>query len=227
MSVQQVKFTKEDKKSLQHYFRIADTIADLIGPHCEVLIHSFESLENSVVKIVNGHHTGREIGSPITDLGLRMWSEFERTGEVSPKCYFTKSSDGAMMKSTTCVLAGENGKAIGMLCINMNLSHPFPEIMKTLMPDVSVSNFLENEHFSTSAGDVIYQALEQAIHEVDGDSSVTPKGRNKAITKHLFDNGIFELKETTTQVAEKLGITRQAIYKFLREFKSETTEILN
>ncbi|MGR5470138.1 helix-turn-helix transcriptional regulator, partial [Vibrio astriarenae] len=119
---------------LSHYFRVADTIADLIGPHCEVVIHSFESLDNSVVKIVNGHHTGREIGSPITDLGLRMWRAFEKTGEVSPKSYFTNASNGSLLKSTTCILAGPKQKPIGMLCINMNLSFPFPEIVKTLMP---------------------------------------------------------------------------------------------
>ncbi|WP_196369117.1 helix-turn-helix domain-containing protein, partial [Vibrio harveyi] len=34
-------------------------------------------------------------------------------------------------------------------------------------------------------------------------------------------NGVFELKETTTQVSEQLGISRQAVYKFIREFKSE------
>lgn len=201
--------------------RLADTIADLIGPYCEVVIHSFESLENSVVKIVNGHHTGREIGSPITDLGLRMWSTFEKTGEVSPKSYFTNAADGSLLKSTTCVLAGPQQKPIGMLCINMNLSFPFPEIVKTLMPQCNVPQAIVSETFSNNANDVIQQALSSAINEVDQDESVSSKGRNKAIIRCLFDNGVFELKETTTQVSEQLGISRQAVYKFIREFKSE------
>ncbi|ASI93377.1 PAS domain-containing protein [Vibrio mediterranei] len=221
MNVKQVPFSEEDRAALANYFRVADTIADLIGPHCEVVIHSFESLENSVVKIVNGHHTGRKIGSPVTDLGLRMWRAFEKTGEVSPKSYFTNAADGSLLKSTTCVLAGPNNKAIGMLCINMNLSFPFPEIIKTLMPQCSTSQTLVHENFSNNANDVIAQALTAAIAEVDQNSAITTKGRNKAITRCLFDNGIFELKETTTQVSEQLGISRQAVYKFIREFKSE------
>nr|WP_232313307.1 PAS domain-containing protein [Enterovibrio coralii] len=203
------------------YFRLADTIADFIGPHCEVVIHSFESLEKSVVKIVNGHHTGREVGSPITDLGLRMLSAFEKTGNVTPKSYFTESKEGALLKSTTCILEGEEGRPIGMFCINMNLSFPFPEIIKTLMPDMAHSSMSVSENFSASAGDVIDQALNQAIVEVEGDVSITPKGKNKAITKLLFENGIFELKEATAIVSERLGITRHAIYKYLREYKSE------
>ncbi|MDD1781834.1 PAS domain-containing protein [Enterovibrio sp. ZSDZ35] len=216
------KFTAKDRDVLMAYFRLADTIADFIGPHCEVVIHSFESFEKSVVKIVNGHHTGREVGSPLTDLGLRMLSAFEKTGNVTPKSYFTESKEGALLKSTTCILESEEGRPIGMFCINMNLSFPFPEIIKTLMPDMAQSPMSVSENFSASAGDVIDQALNQAIIEVEGDVSITPKGKNKAITKLLFENGIFELKEATAIVSERLGITRHAIYKYLREYKAES-----
>ncbi|MGF1751213.1 MULTISPECIES: helix-turn-helix transcriptional regulator [Vibrio] len=215
-----VEFTDTDREYLESNFRLADTMADFIGPHCEVVIHSFESFEKSVVKIVNGHHTGREVGSPITDMGLRMLSAFERTGEVTPKCYFTNSKDGSLLKSTTCVLAGEGGKPIGLFCINMNLSHPFPEIMKTLMPDSALPHVGVHENFSASATDVIEQALEHAILEVENDASVNLKSRNKTITKLLFENGIFELKEATGLVSDRLGITRHAIYKYIREFKA-------
>jgi len=215
------KFSSEDRIFLVTYFRLADTIADFIGPHCEVVIHSFESLEKSVVKIVNGHHTGRELGSPITDLGLKMLSHIETTGEVTPKSYFTTTKDGALLKSTTCVLAGENGKPIGLFCINMNLSHPFPEIIKTLMPDMANAHTSVSENFSSSTADVIEQALNHAIQEIDNDRSVNQKGRNKAITKLLLDNGIFELKEATAMVSKHLGITRHPIYKYIREFKSQ------
>ncbi len=213
-------FTDKDREFLVTYFRLADTIADFIGPHCEVVIHSFESFEKSVVKIVNGHHTGRKVDSPITDLGLKMLSMIEKTGEVTPKSYFTTSKDGALLKSTTSVLAGENGKPIGLFCINMNLSHPFPEIIKTLMPDMASSHIGVSENFSSSATDVIEQALNNAVLEVDNDPSVNQKGRNKAITKVLLENGIFELKEATAMVSEHLGISRHAIYKYIREFKS-------
>ncbi|MFK3989276.1 MULTISPECIES: helix-turn-helix transcriptional regulator [unclassified Psychrobacter] len=214
-------FTDEDAKFLETYFRLADTIADLIGPHCEIVIHSFASFEQSVVKIVNGHHTGRTVYSPITDVGLKMLSQFKKTGEVAPKSYFTTSKGGALLKSTTCVLAGEAGKPIGLFCINMNLSCPFPEIIQTLMPDMASLHTSVNENFSSSATDVIEQALDNAVLEVDNDPSVNQKGRNKAITKVLLENEIFEFKEATAMVSEHLGITRHAIYKYIREFKSE------
>lgn len=214
-------FNDEDSEFLETYFRLADTIADLIGPHCEIVIHSFASFEQSVVKIVNGHHTGRTVNSPITDVGLRMLSQFKKTGEVAPKSYFTTSKSGALLKSTTCILAGEGGKPIGLFCININLSRPFPEIIQTLIPDMTSLNTAMNENFSSSAAEIIEHALDNAILEVDSDPSINQKGRNKAITKLLLENEIFEFKEATLMVSERLGITRHAIYKYIREFKSE------
>ncbi|VCY00951.1 hypothetical protein BANRA_00012 [Klebsiella pneumoniae] len=42
----------------------------LIGSHCEIVLHSLQDL-CSAIRIANGEHTGRQIGSPITDLTLR------------------------------------------------------------------------------------------------------------------------------------------------------------
>ncbi|MCW0469886.1 hypothetical protein OH492_15530 [Vibrio chagasii] len=39
---------------------------------------------------------------------------------------------------------------------------------------------------------------------MEQDETISRKSRNKAIIRCLFDNGVFELKETTTQVSEQL-----------------------
>ncbi len=44
----------------------------LIGSHCEIVSQSLQVLKRSAIRIANGEHTGRKIGSPITDLALRM-----------------------------------------------------------------------------------------------------------------------------------------------------------
>lgn len=89
------------------------------------------------------------------------------------------------------------------------------------MPDMTQHHGLTiTENFSSSVNEVVEQALQHAVLDVDADSSVNLKGRNKAITKILFDNGIFELKEATHIVANYLNITKHAVYKYIREFKS-------
>ena len=213
-----VKLTEKDREFLQSYFRLADMVADLIGPHCEVVLHSFESLEQSVVKIVNGHHTGRAVGSPITDMGLKMLRQFLQTGEVNSRSYFTRNRHGEYLKSTTCVVAGENARPVGLFCVNINLSVPFPEIMRTLMPDLT-QGVVSRETFGSNVREIILQATETAMENVKNDSSVNRKFQKKVIIRQLYDNGIFELKESTQIVAECLKLTKYAVYKYLREFR--------
>ncbi|MBS0878170.1 MULTISPECIES: PAS domain-containing protein [unclassified Tatumella] len=218
-----VNFNERDREFMRSYYRLAEMVADLVGPHSEVVLHSFEDLDVSVVKIVNGHHTGRTIGSPITDMGLKMLRQFLQTGEVNSRSYFTRNKQGQLLKSTTCVVAGENEKPIGLFCVNINLSVPFPELIRTLMPDSSPLS-LVNEHFSANSSEVIDEATKRVMFEVESDTSISQKYRNKAIVFQLFENGIFELKESAGMVAEKIGISRHAIYKYLREFKSALNE---
>lgn len=214
------KFSKKDHECLQSYFNLAETVADLIGPHCEVVIHSFENINRSVVKIINGHHTGRTLNSPVTDLGLKMLRLYEQNGECVSKSYFTNAKSGGLMKSTTCVLKNHSDEAIGMFCININLSVPFPDLIQTLMPTNTPPAVLDNhaENFSTNAKEVIEKSIVHAEQEVDA-MSISLKNRNKNIIRVLHDNGIFELKEATIIVAEHLNITRHAVYKNLRHFQ--------
>ncbi len=215
---------EDDDDRLANYFRIAETVADLIGPHCEVVVHSLKNLETSVAKIVNGHMTGRRVGSPITDLGLKMLRVYQETGNLTPKAYFTYNADGQLLKSATTIILGASGKPIGLFCLNINLSLPFSEIISTFSPDAAeVAEKTTPERFSSNVTDVILDALRQAIKDVEADPSVTQKARNKAITRILLEQDIFEFKEATVLVAEKLGITRHAIYKYIRESKPQLT----
>lgn len=215
---------EDDDDRLANYFRIAETVADLIGPHCEVVVHSLKNLETSVAKIVNGHMTNRTVGSPITDLGLKMLRLYQETGNLTPKAYFTYNEKGQLLKSATTVILGASGKPIGLFCLNINLSLPFSEIISTFSPDVAeVAERTTPERFRSNSSDVILGALEQAIKDVEADPSVTQKARNKAVTKLLLERHIFEFKEATVLVAEQLGITRQAIYKYIRELKPKIT----
>jgi predicted transcriptional regulator YheO len=62
-----ITFSPRDKEILETTKPIVDGIAVLFGENREVLLHSFESLNRSVVYIRNGYVTGHSVGSPITD----------------------------------------------------------------------------------------------------------------------------------------------------------------
>ena len=57
-----------DEERLESCKPIAQFISEICGPACEVVLHNVKDQENSVIEIFNGFHSGRGIGSPLTDL---------------------------------------------------------------------------------------------------------------------------------------------------------------
>lgn len=208
-------FDQEDQEVLKRYFDIADLVASINGEHCEVVVHSLEDVEMSVVKIVNGGISNRKVGDPISDKALRVVFEYQSTGENRVQPYFVEVGD-TMLKSSILVITN-NSKPIGLISININMSVPLNEFIESFtIPNESskASEVLVSDPTST-----IKNALDRAIETVDNASHVTAKRRNKSVCEILYSNGIFEFKESVLIVAGKLNITRHTIYKFIREFK--------
>ena len=67
-----VAFTETDFKILNSYKSVLDGLAAYWGDGYEMVLHSLHDLDHSVIKIINGHYTGRREGFPITDLALSM-----------------------------------------------------------------------------------------------------------------------------------------------------------
>lgn len=61
------------KSELKKYIPLVETIAEMFGSRCEVLIHDFSNPQHSIIVIENGHITGRKVGDPITDFALSSW----------------------------------------------------------------------------------------------------------------------------------------------------------
>ena len=96
-----------DRQILSSYKAMVDSLADYLGPSSEVVLHSLEDYNNSVIKIANGHHTGRKIGAPITDIALKMLSEIKNSDDKTCKTYFTRAKNGNSLKSNTTAIHGE------------------------------------------------------------------------------------------------------------------------
>lgn len=209
-----------DQQILSSYFNLADSLVALFGEHCEVVIHQLTELSSSVVKIVNGFHTGRTVGSPITDKALQILKQYEQQPDSNEKSYFSTAPNGNLIKSTTHIIFGEQQRPIGLLCINLNLSYPFNKIIESLSPPREETQPLNNEFFSNDIHQLIEQAFDKACLDIDKYQQVSNKNRKKEIVARLYEQGIFELKESVLLVAEKLEITPHTIYKHLRSLKN-------
>ena len=128
--------TDSDYEILHAMENIVDGIAAMWGEHTEVLLHCLDSRNPSIMKIVNGHITGREVGAPITNIALVKLNE----GKDVSDAYITKAPDGKMLRSLTTVIRNKQQQSIGLLCVNFNLDAPFQSMIHSLMPTIGAYN---------------------------------------------------------------------------------------
>ncbi|BCQ33050.1 MULTISPECIES: helix-turn-helix transcriptional regulator [Erwinia] len=217
--LEQHPFTPGDFEILKSYESVVDGLAMLIGSHCEIVLHSLEDLKCSAVRIANGEHTGRKIGSPITDLALRMLHDMTGADSNVSKAYFTRAKSGVLMKSVTIAIRNRQQRVIGLLCINMNLDVPFSQIMATFMPP-ETQEVASSVNFASSVEDLVMQTLEFTIEEVSADRNVSNNAKNRQIVLNMYEKGIFDIKDAINQVADRLNISKHTVYLYIRQFKN-------
>ena len=214
---QVVNFTVTDKAVLESAGPIVEALGDLLGPTCEVVLHSLEDLDHSIVKIANGHVTGRGEGAPITDLALHMLHQMRAKGAHFSQSYFTRSKNGELMKCTSIAIRNTDGKIVALMCININLDAPFSSIIKNFTPGPAGEIRSDEGMLLESPEEQMEKNIRDTIYEVNKDPSIPSKQKNRQIVYRLYDTGTFNFKESVAMVAQRLSVSRHTIYLYIRE----------
>jgi predicted transcriptional regulator YheO len=214
-------FTEHDKIILRSYEAVVDGIASLIGPFCEIVLHSLEDLNTSAIRIANGENTGRKVGSPITDLALQMLKDIERSQRNFSRSYFTRAKGGVLMKSITVAIRNGDNRVIGLLCINVNLDAPFSQVLHSFMPTEEAEAAASSVNFASDVEELVDQTVERTIDEVNADKMVSNNTKNRQIVMELYDKGIFDIKDAINRVADRLNISKHTVYLYIRQRKTE------
>jgi predicted transcriptional regulator YheO len=192
-------------------------LADYLGDGYEFVLHSLENLDQSAVKVINGHHTGRKEGAPITDLAIEMLSRIQNN-DAGYCSYHVSNSRGEPLKGTTITIRGENGRIIGLVCINFYLNTPLAGFLKALFqPDETKVT----ETFAENMDELLETMTERTRGEVDKDESIRASLKKFEIVSRLHKQGVFRIKDAVPRVAGVLGISRNTVYLHLRSLKDE------
>ncbi|MDO6499304.1 helix-turn-helix transcriptional regulator [Photobacterium sanguinicancri] len=214
-------FTEHDFIILRSYEAVVDGLAALIGPFCEIVLHSLADINTSAIKIANGENTGRKVGSPITDLALRMLRDIEGSERNFSRAYFTRAKGGSLMKSITIAIRNGDNVIIGLLCINVNLDAPFAQILQSFMPTDEAKQAASTVNFASDVDELVDQTVERTIEEINADKNVSNNAKNRQIVMELFDKGIFDIKDAINRVADRLNISKHTVYLYIRQRKTE------
>jgi predicted transcriptional regulator YheO len=208
--------TVTDNQILDSVKPIVDGIAAFMGENCEVVLHSFESLDCSVIHIANDHISGRGLGSPITDLGMKILRESAEARRDLTDCYYSKTTDGKTLRSITIMIRNPAGKPVGMLCINLNMDAPLRSILNTL----AVPQTENPGNFMANLDELIKTTLRETIAAINRHNDIPNREKNKIIVCELIKKGMFDIRGAIDIVARELSVSRYTIYNYIRGHKS-------
>jgi len=197
---------------------LVDGIANTFGKNCEVLLHDIRNPQSSVIAIANGHITGRSIGSPMTEYGLATL----RSGQFDKPIvnYRKKTRDGRILKSSSLFIKDENGKLIGFLCINYDISELTiaRNIINNLTNIIEETDFSEeDECFGNTVNEMLSSIVNKALESVGKPVAFISKEEKVNIVQILDEKGVFLIKGAIDYVAKVLCVSRYTIYNYLDE----------
>ncbi|KAB2337755.1 hypothetical protein F7731_08850 [Cytobacillus depressus] len=193
-------------------------LVTMFGARCEVAVHDFSNLKKSLIHLA-GSVTGRKIGSPITDLVLNELAKKDQDIEDIPS-YKTQSNKGNIMKSATIFLRDMEGKVIGALCINYDISL----LMQFSGEIEEFINFDEqhtkSENFFSSVQEVIHEMVEQVLLGFKKAPSLMTLEEKVECVRQLEEKGTFLIKGATDYVASALGVSKFTVYNYLQKIRT-------
>ena len=208
-------------KDFEFAARVAKGLAGQFGRNCEVVIHDLRGgdTEHSIIAIENGHVTGRSIGDGPSHIVLESLKEDSESLEDRVS-YLTKTSDGRVLRSTTVFIRDDDGKVIGLMGINYDISML-----------VAVDNALrdltgrdgqtsEPESISRNVADLLDELLEQSVKLVGKPTALMSKDDKIRAIKFLDDSGAFLVTKSGPKVCEYFGISTYTLYSYLDEIRS-------
>lgn len=203
---------------LERYRALVNMVSETFGSNCEVVLHDFSNMQNSIVEIANGHVTGRSIGSPLPEHSLKRISE----GRVEDVINYTgKSAEGRVLKSSTTFIKDNQGKVVGCFCINFDMTELVvaQKVLNDIMNVATDTN--ENAPQKATINDVLTEIVASTIESVGKPVAYLTKEEKVQIVDNLDNQGAFLIKGAIDYVAKVLCVSRYTIYNYLDEIRVE------
>lgn len=195
---------------LRPHALVCDAIALLFQPYAEVVLHD---LATETVVHIAGNFSKREIGEPslLSEIGFK-----ESDGVIGP--YEKVNWDGRSLKAISAVLRDTAGKAIGVLCINADVSD-FHAALRTLnaLVRVPASGDRPESLFKEDWHERVNEYVQQWTTARGLTISTMSRTDKQALVIALSSNGAFGGKNAASYISRILGMGRATVYKYLSQ----------
>ena len=200
---------------LQTFIPTAHLIKNTIGD-CEVVIHDMSTPQNSVVFVL-GDVTGRRIGQSFDHLVKDVLLSKNFENDCTANYYFT-AQNGKLIRSSTSLIRGADGKVVGALCVNIDTSSAIAayKVIKNLLPNAKLdSKELQGANFTTDGS-----CNSAALDEASSNDSVNLEAKNSNDSQQNILDIVQGLIASATHDLDVEGMKkedRKRIVKFLSQ----------
>ena len=199
--------------------QLADDIASQFGPDCEVVIHDLKTKEpeHSIVHIVNGHVTNRDVGDGPSGAVFDAIRNI-RQNQEEPKDhtgYLMKSSDGKILKCSTSYIRDDDGNLRYVFGINYDITK-LTMIESALHALVTPKNKEERpKEITHSVNDLLDHLIEESVALVGKPVPLMNKEDKVTAIQFLNDAGAFLITKSGDKVANYFGISKYTLYSYI------------
>lgn len=235
---------KDDDVSprVKAYIPFVEFLGDVMGDHCEIVLHDVTHVDNSIVAIKNGHISNRKVGGSLTDLALKILKNRSYVESDYLVNYSGKTRDGKIVRSSTLFIKDDEGEVVGMLCINVDLG-PMVEARNLIdrmisglradpahginlnggtpgekgIPAGASENARPIEDLHPSIEDLTSSIILSTLSEMEvPPDRMTPEEKIEVV-KQLNYKGVFLIKGAVSEVASHLKASEATIYRYLNK----------
>jgi len=197
-------------KAIKDILHTAEAIQRLLHPHAEVVIHDIK--KNQIAAIYHPF-SKRRVG----DASLLTQKEMSRLEDCMGP-YEKINWDGKKLKSVSSIIRDDKGRAVGMLCINLDISklEKFNEL---------IASFIGNDKLTPQPEPLFkddwQEKINTYVHAYLGEHHLTleslSRTEKKELIEHLHKIGAFTAKHAALYIAQIMGVSRATIYNYLSD----------
>ncbi len=217
--------------------KLLTMLENQFGTKSEFILHDLtKDYNHTIVDIRNGYITNRKIGDCGSNLGLEVLRGTVKDGDRYN--YIVNTRDGKLLRSSTMFIYDDQGKAIGSLCINTDITetvhfeeylrqynqYNLPTTANPITPAATLASSQERQTPGTQSGPEIFandvsQVLDFLITEAGKlvGKPVSRMNREDKIkfVRYLDQKGAFLITKASEKVYEHLNISRYTLYNYL------------
>ncbi len=197
------------QKTIKRFLPTAEAIQRLLHPYAEVVIHDIK--RNKIAAIFHPFSKRR-----VEDPSLLTPEEMNGLEDcIGP--YEKLNWDGSKLKSISSVIRDEAGQAVGLLCINLDISKLI-KINQEILTFIQSTELIPQPKYLFK--DDWQEKMNQYIHAYLSERHLNleslTREEKKALIEHLNKIGAFTGKNAAAYVAHIIGISRATVYNYLR-----------